>query len=764
MKLKSFYILVCLLFSQVAGFSSTLTVLSGKVTDANTHEALPGAVVSIPDLRLSAVTDENGEFTFRNTPVKGRLLVEVRYIGYKTLIQTVDFSTSSVFEFALMPTVMEAKEVVITGSAFSTDERTNSTSVTAVGKAELINRPSSNLIDAISRVPGVSQVTTGAAVSKPVIRGLSYNRVLTLVNGTRQEGQQWGDEHGIEVDQYSAERVEVLRGAASLLYGSDALGGVINIIDPLPAAEGQTKGEFLTSYASNNGLSGSSLMLEGNNSGFVWRGRGTYKNGYSYNTPDGRIPNTGFNESSLSSQLGLNRKWGYTHLDISSFRNSIGLPDFERNASGLFTDENGIPFSSAQLKNRELLLPYQDVRHYKVALNSNVLMGTGRVRTNISFQNNQRREMQTSTADPSLFFDLKTYSYDLKYYFQEKGGWEPVFGLAGAFQDNKNKAAELLIPDYNSTDLGFFGYAKKTWNKRTAFNLGVRFDYRKISGIKMKEEGSPKFSDFVNDFSNVSGALGFTHQLNDRINFKANLGSAFRAPNIAELSSDGIHEGTFRYEIGTTRLRPEQSFYGDVSLEYEAEKISAGFSLFNNHITNYIYYRQSDNETRSIDGTAFPVFRYVQDNANLYGAEATLKLHPTNLIHLENSFSYTRGVNRATNNPLPFIPAAELRNELRIEPKLRSLVNSYFSVEMDNVFRQNRIDIFETPTSAYSLINASIGTTFMLSRQPLRVNLAVNNLFDKAYVNHLSRLKYEDILNPGRNVSVGVFLPFTFNK
>ncbi|HEY0769281.1 MAG TPA: TonB-dependent receptor plug domain-containing protein, partial [Sphingobacteriaceae bacterium] len=349
MKLRSFYILIFSLFSQLA-FSSDLVVLSGRVIDAQTREPLPGAVVSIPDLRLSTITNDNGDFTFRNTPLKGKLLIEIRFIGYKTLSKTVDFSIPSVFEFAMIPTVMEAKEVVITGSAFSTDERTNSTSVTAVGKAELLNRPSSNLIDAISRVAGVSQVTTGSAVSKPVIRGLSYNRVLTLVNGTKQEGQQWGDEHGIEVDQYSAERVEILRGAASLLYGSDALGGVINIIDPLPPTDGQIKGEFLTNYASNNGLSGTSLMLGGNNNGFVWRGRGTYKSAFSFTTPDGRIPNTGYNETNLGGQLGLNRPWGYTHLDISSFKSNIGLPDFERNDSGLFENADGMPFSNSQLK------------------------------------------------------------------------------------------------------------------------------------------------------------------------------------------------------------------------------------------------------------------------------------------------------------------------------------------------------------------------------------------------------------------------------
>ncbi|HEY1024594.1 MAG TPA: TonB-dependent receptor, partial [Sphingobacteriaceae bacterium] len=196
MKSKHLMILFGFLFIPFSLFAD-MAVISGRVIDAETRQSLPGAVVSIPDLRLSTVTNGDGEFTFKNVPDRGRFLAEVRFIGYRTITQTIDFSSVGDLEFSLHPSTLEAKEVVITGSAFSTDERKNSTNVTAVGKAELVDRPATNLIDAISRVPGVSQVTTGAAVSKPVIRGLSYNRVVTLANGTKQEGQQWGDEHGV---------------------------------------------------------------------------------------------------------------------------------------------------------------------------------------------------------------------------------------------------------------------------------------------------------------------------------------------------------------------------------------------------------------------------------------------------------------------------------------------------------------------------------------------------------------------------------------
>lgn len=740
----------------------------GRVTDARTKETLPGALVTIPDLKVSVVSDDKGNFAFNNIPERGRFLVEVRYIGYKTLIRAIDFSSTSEIEFALEPSTIETKEIVITGTAFSSDNRKNSTAVSAVTKDQLVNQPSGNLIDAIAKTPGVSQVTTGGGISKPVIRGLSYNRVVTLVDGAKQEGQQWGDEHGLEVDQFSADRVEVLRGAASLLYGSDALGGVINVLEPLPSPEGKIQGEFLTSYQSNNGLSGSSAMIQGNTDGFVWRARGSYKNAYSYNAPGGRIANTGYNETSLSGQIGFNKKWGYAHLNASSFRNNIGLPDFERNAAGQFEDEDGNILTDKDLKSRDLLLPFQDVRHYKLAFNSHILFGSGRLRTTLAYQDNQRRELEDNPDDPALFFDLKTYSSDFKYYFNENNGWEPVIGLSGSLQNNENKAEELLIPDYNAGEIGIFGYAKKSWDA-TTFNLGVRFDYRKIKGVEMEEDGSPKFNNFNNSFSNISGAIGFTREFNEHFNLKANLGSAFRAPNIAELSSDGVHEGTFRYEVGNNNLNPENSYYGDITFEFNTNKVSASLGAFNNYIDNYIFSRQINGELISIDGEDLPVYRFIQENANLSGLEAGLTLHPAELIHFENNFSYTRGVNRATDRPLPFIPAAVLRNELRLEPDLKGLKNSYFSVALNNVFKQDRIDEFETSTSGYSLVNVGLGTTFVLGSQPVRVNVSANNLFDKAYYDHLSRFKpgrldESDLsagyYNQGRNISVGLYLPF----
>lgn len=758
------FILLITLSSTYANFAS----IGGRVIDGENKETLPGAVITIPDLKLSVVTNELGQFKFNNIPEKGKFLIEVKYIGYKTLIQTIDFSLNINLEFALFPSVIETKEIVVTGTAFSTDKRRNSTSVSSITKDQLINHPSGNLIDAIAKIPGVSQVTTGGGISKPVIRGLSYNRVVTLVDGAKQEGQQWGDEHGMEVDQYSAERVEVLRGAASLLYGSDALGGVINVLEPLPSPEGHIRGEILSSYQTNNGLSGNSAMLQGNSNGFIWRARGSLKSAYSYNAPGGRIANTGFNEKNWSGQLGLNKKWGYAHLNLSSFRNNIGLPDFSRNADGDFEDSNGSILTDKQLKTRSLFLPFQDVRHYKAAINSHILLGHGRLRSILAYQDNQRREMQADRNTPALFFDLKTYSSDFKYYFNESNGWEPVIGLSGSIQKNENKAEELLVPDYKSAETGLFVYAKKSWDSST-LNMGLRFDYREIKAIQMVQDGNTKFNNFNNSFSNLSGALGYTKEFDEQFNFKANLGSAFRSPNIAELSSEGVHEGTFRYELGNNALKPENSFYGDFAFEFNTNAVNASLGAFNNYINNFIYNRQINAETIVVNGETLPLYRFIQDNANLSGIEASLTLHPAELIHIENSFSYTRGINRATKRALPFIPAAVLRNEIRLEPKFnKGLKSSYFSLALDNVFKQNRIDEFETPTNGYTLLNLSAGTTFMMKKQPLKLNISMNNVFNKAYYDHLSRFKpgrldQADLnagyYNQGRNFSIGLYLP-----
>ena len=769
MKSRYFAIAMLLLLFTMPGFAAVFIQFKGKVVDADTQQALPGAVISIPDLRIAAVSSADGTFMLKNIPSQGNFLVQVRFVGYETISRTVDFSKLDEVVFSLKPSVIEGREVVITGIANSSDNRQNSTSVATVSKAELLARPSTNLIDAISNVPGVTQITTGNAISKPVIRGLSGHRVLTLNNGVKQQGQQWGDEHGIEIDQYSANRVEILRGPASLLYGSDALGGVINILNSLPAPLGTIEGEFLTNYATNSGLTGSSLSLQGNDNGFVYSARGSYKNAHAYKTPIAYVPNSGFNENSFNAQVGLHKSWGYANLDFSSFKTNIGFYEPAINNNGQFIDEDGEIYTKDRIKSRHLEFPQQDIRHYKVAFNSNLLFNNSSLKTIIGYQHNLRKELEEIDSSPELFLDMHTYSYDLKYSFKTDNGWAPVIGLSGEIIHSDNtKGLEALIPDYSSQAYGAFGYIKKTWNKNT-FNAGLRYDFRHLKGKSLMHEEELLFTDFTNQLSNLSGGVGYTHEFNEVLSLKANVGSAFRAPNIAELSSNGVHEGAFRYEIGSVDLKPERSYQFDAAVDFHNHMVSASMGGFVNLIDNYIFY---NNDGEVLNGN--PVYRSVQRNAYLRGLEAALTLHPVEYLHFENSFSYTRATNQATKQPLPFIPAAVLRNEIKFEPEIAGAKKSYVAVGVDNFFQQNRVGAFETATKGYTLWSAAVGTTINLSKsQELSIYITGKNLLNKKYYDHLSRYKPGrldeenpdfGIFNPGRNLTFGVVLPFQLKK
>ncbi len=776
MKFKISFLILFLSTLFLNVYADTDFAVNGKVIDAQTKEPLIGAVISIPQIKVTATTNVNGEFSLNNLPKRGRFLVQVAYIGYKTLSQTVDFAASAPLEFALQQSIIEGREVVIVGTAVSSNNKQNSTSVSTLTREQL-TASSTNLIDAIAKqVPGVSQITTGPSISKPVIRGLGYNRVVTLSDGVKQQGQQWGDEHGIEIDQYSPERAEVLRGAASLLYGSDALGGVINLLEPLPAPVGQIKGEVLSNYSTNNGLSGSSLMLTGNENGLVWRARGSYLNAYSFKTPTGYFPNSGYNETNLSGMIGLNKAWGYSHINVSYFKNNIGFYDPAFDASGNYVRDDGTAFTQSDYKNRTLEFPRQDIRHYKIGWNSNFILPDGQLKVDLGYQKNQRRELDN--ADPSLFFDLNTYSADFKYYLEESNGWQPVFGLSGDAGISTNKGTEFLIPAYDTYGIGAFAYVKKTWDKNT-FNAGLRYDYRTNSGKALTEEGVTRFAPFTNRFSNISGALGYTHEFTDHLNFKANAGSAFRAPNPAELGSNGVHEGTFRYEVGNPNLAPERSYQADATLEYDSNFITGSLGIYENYIHDFIYAsnRKGDNITVIDDNNnqhLYPVYRYGQVNANLSGFEGSLTLHPTSFIHFENLFGYTYAQNTTLDKPLSFIPAGSLRNTLRFEPKIKGTTSSYVYVGIENAFAQTRYDAdFETPTSGYTLLNAGIGTTLMLKNQPLRLSVSANNLLNKAYYDALSRYKPGrldqtdptlGVYNMGRNITFGVYIPLQLKK
>lgn len=745
----------------ISSFLSAQT-LTGVVTDKTTGEKLPGVAVYIPDLKTGTITDVSGHYEIKNLP-KSKFIVQVKLIGYTTITTTIDFSKTAEKNFVLDISAIETSEVVVTGSAFTSEHTQTSVPVVPIDKIQIRSVGSPNIIAALAVTPGVSDISTGSAISKPVIRGLGYNRIVVVNEGVRQEGQQWGDEHGIEIDEFDAERIEILKGPSSLLYGSDALGGVINILEPVLPPNGKIRGEVNSKYSANNMLTANSLMLEGNHSGFVWRARGTYKNAAPYKTPSEKIFNSAFNEKNAEGLLGLNRSWGYAHLHFSKWDSEIGLPEGERDeATGKLLDSEGNIATGEELSSRNIFLPYQNVSHNKFSMVNNIIIGGSQLRLNAGWQQNDRKEFAESPAEPALWFRLQTFTYDAKYFLPNKDSLELVMGAGGMSQRNENRGEEFLIPDYILMDWGVFASLKKTFAK-TTLNAGARFDMRTVSGEELVMDSEKVFTGFNSDFSAATGSVGATFQPDSTWHFKANIGRGFRAPNISELSANGVHEGTFRYEVGNTDLKPETSLQFDLGIEVDGKKMNGSLDAFYNLIDNFIYYRHFNGDTLLANGEPFPVYRYVQGNSALKGFEFSLDIHPVSSMHFENTVAYVDARNNTLDVPLPFIPPVKIENELRYTFKTKKtsrLSETYVKASLVNVLKQDRIDAFETATDGYTLINAGAGTNIKVGKQSTMFFVSVNNIMDTEYFNHLSRLKEVGIHEAGRNITFGVSVPF----
>jgi iron complex outermembrane receptor protein len=784
-------------------------VATGRLTDARTGEPLPGVSVVFPDLKQGTATDTDGRFSFANLP-RGRFTVQITSLGYNTISQLVDTGSGQPLDFKLTPAATEIGQVVVTGVSQATELRRSPVPTTVVDRTRLNQTSATNVVDAIAHTPGVSQITTGAAISKPVVRGLGYNRVVTLNNGARQEGQQWGDEHGIELDEFSIDRAEIIKGPGSLLYGSDAMAGVINFLAPDPIAEGHVTGQAAANYQSNNRQQGYSLMNAGNINGLNWLVRGTRKVAGDYrNRYDGRVFNSGFNEWDANGYVGLNKSWGYSHLTFSTFNQNLGLIEGGRDSlSGRFLRDvavNGQTESAIVTDNGTgytLQVPRQRVNHLRFGVDNSFIIGQqgGRLALQVNYQQNLRREFGNALAPemPDLYFQLRTVDYALRYFLPEMNGWNVAVGTTGLRQQNRNLGREFLIPAYNMTEGGLFGVVKKSLGGLD-LSGGLRYDIRQISAQSLflgaDEQPVPagtagaetKFPGFVSTFQNYSGSLGAAYNVSDKLTVKANLSRGFRAPNIAELGSNGVHEGTIRYEVGQPGLKAETSLQVDAGVSYTSEHVRFSVDAFENSISNYIFSRRVLNRagTDSLVSTGpdIGLFNYVQGQARLLGGEVTLDFHPHPLdwLHFENSFSMVRARQLDVSDDqkyLPFIPADRLQSELRgnFRRQGKRLTNVYARFQLEQTFAQNRFfGAFdtETATPAYTLFNAGAGTDVADSkgRTLFSVFVTANNLFDVAYQSHLSRLKYADInyttgrrgvFNMGRTVSVKMVVPLAF--
>ena len=635
---------------------------------------------------------------------------------------------------------LQLNEIVVTGLAGDSKMKDMPAPVSVIRPADLTARSGGNIIDAIAAEPGLSEITTGGGISKPVIRGMGYNRVVVVNDGIRQEGQQWGDEHGIEMDGAGIHSVEILKGPASLMYGSDALAGIL-IFHPEPIrGPGEFGGSLSSEYQTNNGLLAYSLAADGNIKGWLLGGRFSDKYAHAFrNSLNGQVANSGYRERAASGMLGRNGSWGYTRLRFSYFHLTPGMIEGEGDNFGYTPD-----------------LPFQHVRHYKVVSDNTFHLGPGNLKVILGWQQNRRQEFEESAEEPGLDFRLNTVNYDLRYQATFSGDWKTAFGLAGMGQKSENLGEEFLIPAYGLLDAGLFATATKSLGEWT-LSGGLRADIRWLHS-----EALPgRFEDFHRRFPGISASLGAVRPLGKHFTFRANIARGFRAPNLSELGSNGEHEGTFRFELGNKDLKPEYSLQGDLGLDFTSEHVSVQSAFFISRIDNYIY--SARNGELSDEG--LPVYAFRSGLAHLGGGEIGIDIHPVHQLHLSSAFSCVYAREKGGDD-LPLIPAPRLYSEIKYEfTHGGSLLNNAFlSLNLDWNMAQNHFYAAggtETATPAYLLLGASAGTDVVIGgKTRLSLYIIGSNLTDQAYMPHLSRLKYIGIASMGRNVTFKMVVPF----
>lgn len=718
--------------------------LIGKVTDIN-NEPLIGALVFLPELNKGTITNQAGEYLISNVP-NGKIKIQFSFVGYNTDIRTIEISqTVNKLDVLLNIAIIQSQEVVITGGYVSSQHE-NAVKIDVLRSNDVALLGTPNFMESLTKVPGVDMIAKGQGISKPVIRGLSMNDVLVMNNGVRIENYQFSENHPLGIDDNDVERIEIIKGPASLLYGSDAIGGVINFIKEKPAPVGKIIGDYRIQLHSNTLGMNNSVGLKGASRNLFGGFRFGYKTHADYLQGGGDcVPNSRFNEMTFMANTGYTGRVGTFKLFYDYFKQDLGM-----------TVPAVKPLITEQERKNEIW--YQDLEHQLISSQNSVYVRKFKWDFNVAYQKASRK-LQTTLIVPFVEMNLNTITYELKLYLPSNDKSEYVIGLQGMSQNNRNlnNRASQFLPDANISNIGFLGLAQYTFFKKLKLQGGLRFDRYKTETFALGIEETSNYHAPVNKaFSNLNGSIGATYSVSKIIMFRANFAKGYRVPNLSELTSNGMHGN--RYEIGNENLSPENSFETDLSMHYHGEFLSFDLAGFYNQINDYIYISPTTDTT----STGVAVYRFSQENAKLYGGEAGIHFHPKSLpwLHIEGTYSSVVG-KQDDGNYLPFIPAQKFRYEIRAErEKIRFLKKPSIKFSAFTALKQGNPSPYETATDGYTIVNLSFNAVFYISQQTLNLGITVNNVLDTQYFDHLSTLKPLNYYNQGRNISVSLKVPF----
>jgi len=742
---------ISILFIGLSLITQAQNKITGIITNTQ-NEPLEGVEIYAEELHKGTSTNKEGYYELTNLPTT-KIKITAAYIGYQTATKIINIqNTETIINFTLEEAIFKMDEIIIS-TPFNKLQSENVMKVERASLAQLQNKGIVTLSEGISSVPGVSIISTGTGIGKPVIRGLRGNRVLVYSQGLRLENQQFGDEHGLGVDASSIESMEVIKGPASLLYGSDALGGVL-YFNPVKFAQVDNL-DFSAAQTFYSNTEGTNTSVSAKQSYNKWKflANGSYNSHSDYKTGnDERVTNTRFNETSFNTAIGYNSKVIASTLRFLYSNSNIGIPE-----------EIGVQSTS-----KDKLLPYQGLTTKMVSLNNTIFLNSSKISSTFGYTKNNRNEFEDEHeedehegeehegeehdehAEAALQLELDTYSYDVKWHLPQFKNVEAVVGVQGMYQENRNYGEEILIPNADINDAGIFATAMHTFNNNS-IQGGIRFDYRNISTQyhEVPHDDEIHIFDAIDkSFNNVSASLGYKTVIFNKITSRINLASGFKAPNLAELTSNGVHHGSNRFELGNNDLTQEKNYQSDISFEYKTDHFELVANGFYNSINDYIFIAP----TGEIEDD-FEVYSYTQDNAKLYGGEFGLHLHPHPLdwLHLHSNFEMVIG-KQDNGDYLPLIPANKVTNTIRAEfNKNNWLSKGFASATLESTFKQNKLSAYETKSDSYNLLNVGIGGTIKLNKLNFNVHLNVNNVLDKSYISHLSRLKADGVQNIGRN-------------
>ena len=757
--------------------------LKGIVVDEFGH-SLVGATVQIVHTEKGAITDKKGAFQISgiNPSV---IIVRYSFLGYRSVTDTIDIRNDKTVFRKLYPENRQLNELTVTEKQRQLNNGAATLSMEMVDKKFLQENVSGSLMQTLSRLPGVSSMDIGAGQSKPVIRGLGFNRVAVAENGIKHEAQEWGVDHGLEIDQFSVEKVEVIKGPASLMYGANAIGGVIDLKQIATPQINSSGGNVLLHMQSNNDYYGASAKFFQRFNRFYYKVNGTYADYSDYRIPtdsinymtynivlkNNRLRNTAGRERNGSIVLGYLTERFSTHLSISDNFSKSG---FFANAHGLEIRNSLIDYDHSS---RDIDLPRQQVNHFKVLNNTIWMITDYKINIDLGYQNNYRQEFSERVAHGYMpippdtlerLYQKNTWSANVKLELPKHDIHRLTMGADAALQQNNSGGWGFMLPDFNSVNAGAYVYDNIRFTEKWMMHAGIRYDYGRLQTNAYSDWYLTKQNDGTwvyvqrawalnRNWGSWSGGVGL-HYANRDFSLKANVGKSFRMPTAKELASNGINYHMYRFEKGDSALKAEESYQFDLALNWTKKRWSLAFTPFANYFPNYIYLNPTPDYYE-----AQQVYYYSQSSVFRAGGEIMAEIDLTNALKLsvDAEYVYSHQLSGSKKNyTLPFSPPLTSNIEIVYSPASKGIVkNPVFGALCKLVAAQNDRVPPEKRTPGYVLWNLRAGAEFHIVKQAIQFNVQLVNVFNTRYYDHTSFYRLIEVPGMGRNLQVSMSFP-----